>query len=206
MVINESIFLFFAAKQHFRLPILMDWLFHVTSKHNRLSFVSCTLSTLIFLKAACSILKFCMYSCSRFVRNFTRFIMTEPGKSMSMYWQYAAPEMQSKSVIRRQCTLNEWSINCNGFTVRKSQANQSTLMHGLWTRLVSSHSHYPRSCLYRSSINIDSHFSCPLIANFRFLPFSYLCTAPRSLWSWTADNHSPTTAYRAATSSPSLHS
>ena len=46
-----------------------------------------TLSTFIFLNAPCKILKFWMYSCSKFVRNLTRFIGTEPGKSISMYWQ-----------------------------------------------------------------------------------------------------------------------
>lgn len=50
-----------------------------------------TLSTPIFLNAPCRILKFWMYSCSKFVRNLTRFIGTEPGNNISIYWQYAEP-------------------------------------------------------------------------------------------------------------------
>lgn len=54
-------------------------------------YLNFTLSTFIFLNAPCSILKFCMYSCSRLVRNLTRFMGTELGNSISIYWQYAAP-------------------------------------------------------------------------------------------------------------------
>lgn len=46
-----------------------------------------TLSTPIFLKAACSTLKFWMYSCSSLAWNFTFLRCTQPGKSMSMNWQ-----------------------------------------------------------------------------------------------------------------------
>lgn len=46
-----------------------------------------TLSTPIFLKAACSTLKLWMYSCSSLAWNFTFRRWTQPGNSMSMNWQ-----------------------------------------------------------------------------------------------------------------------
>lgn len=45
-----------------------------------------------------------MYSCSKFVRNLTRFIGTEPGNSISIYWQYAEPILT---------TISKWPKNKN---------------------------------------------------------------------------------------------
>lgn len=56
-----------------------------------------TLSTPIRLKPACRTLKFWMYSCSNFAWNFTFLSATEPGKSMSMNWQYAAPAKRKRT-------------------------------------------------------------------------------------------------------------
>lgn len=58
-----------------------------------------TLSTPIRLKPACRTLKFWMYSCSNFAWNFTFLSATEPGKSMSMNWQYAAPAKRKRTQI-----------------------------------------------------------------------------------------------------------
>lgn len=58
-----------------------------------------TLSTPIRLKPACRTLKFWMYSCSNFAWNFTFLSATEPGKSMSMNWQYAAPAKTKRTQI-----------------------------------------------------------------------------------------------------------
>lgn len=50
-----------------------------------------TLSTFILLKAAWRTLKLCIYSCSSLAWNLTFFRRMQPGNSMSMNWQYAAP-------------------------------------------------------------------------------------------------------------------
>ena len=47
----------------------------------------------------CRNLKFWMYSCSRLVLNLTFFKVIDPGKSMSMNWQYAAPEHISSILV-----------------------------------------------------------------------------------------------------------
>lgn len=66
-------------------------LIYINIKSRESVIAQLTLSTPIRLKPACRTLKFWMYSCSNFAWNFTFLSATEPGKSMSMNWQYAAP-------------------------------------------------------------------------------------------------------------------
>lgn len=58
-----------------------------------------TLSTFILLKAAWRTLKLCINSCSSLAWNLTFFRRIQPGNSMSMNWQYAAPVKQKSTAI-----------------------------------------------------------------------------------------------------------
>lgn len=88
-----------------------------------------TLSTPIRLKPACRTLKFWMYSCSNFAWNFTFLSATEPGKSMSMNWQYAAPAKRKKHKSQDELSQLSSLTFMSFFPVRSANWPDSLLSH-----------------------------------------------------------------------------